>query len=110
MLAVDLDAAIGLAFARIAPEFTELLEAAKANPERPRVAEILIGPSNARRTLLARIGAETLGGRVAGFVLTIDDITELQSAQRKAAWADVRRRIGHENKNPATPIKLSAER
>ena len=109
-LGVDLDAAIGLSFARIAPEFAELLEAAAANPDRPRVAEILIGPANARRTLLARIGAETLGGRVAGFVLTFDDITELQSAQRKAAWADVARRIAHEIKNPLTPIQLSAER
>ena len=110
LLGVDLDAAIGLSFARIAPEFAELLEAAAANPDRPRVAEILIGPATARRTLLARIGAETLGGRVAGFVLTFDDITELQSAQRKAAWADVARRIAHEIKNPLTPIQLSAER
>ncbi|MCA3343778.1 MAG: two-component sensor histidine kinase, partial [Roseomonas sp.] len=44
------------------------------------------------------------------FVLTFDDITELQSAQRKAAWADVARRIAHESKNPLTPIQLSAER
>jgi two-component system nitrogen regulation sensor histidine kinase NtrY len=43
-------------------------------------------------------------------VVTFDDITELQSAQRKAAWADVARRIAHEIKNPLTPIQLSAER
>jgi len=60
--------------------------------------------------LIARIGAEMQRGRVAGFVLTFDDITELQSAQRKAAWADVARRIAHEIKNPLTPIQLSAER
>ncbi len=47
---------------------------------------------------------------VAGYVLTFDDITELLSAQRKAAWADVARRIAHEIKNPLTPIQLSAER
>ncbi len=41
--------------------------------------------------------------RVAGWVLTFDDITELQAAQRKAAWADVARRIAHEIKNPLTP-------
>ena len=39
-----------------------------------------------------------------------DDITELLSAQRKAAWADIARRIAHEIKNPLTPIQLSAER
>ena len=43
-------------------------------------------------------------------MLTFDDITELQSAQRKAAWADVARRIAHEIKNPLTPIQLAAER
>ena len=42
--------------------------------------------------------------------MTFDDITELLSAQRKAAWADVARRIAHEIKNPLTPIQLSAER
>jgi two-component system nitrogen regulation sensor histidine kinase NtrY len=47
---------------------------------------------------------------VDGYVLTFDDVTELVSAQRKAAWADVARRIAHEIKNPLTPIQLSAER
>jgi len=60
--------------------------------------------------VLVRIGAELSGGRPDGFVVTFDDITELQSAQRKAAWADVARRIAHEIKNPLTPIQLSAER
>ena len=65
-----------------------------------------------RRTLLVRIGADCrLAGRPdRGFVVTFDDITELLSAQRKAAWADVARRIAHEIKNPLTPIQLSAER
>jgi two-component system nitrogen regulation sensor histidine kinase NtrY len=45
-----------------------------------------------------------------GFVVTFDDITDLVSAQRTAAWAEVARRIAHEIKNPLTPIQLSAER
>lgn len=45
-----------------------------------------------------------------GSVITVDDITELASAQRRAAWADIARRIAHEIKNPLTPIQLSAER
>ena len=44
------------------------------------------------------------------FVVTLDDITDLVTAQRTAAWADVARRIAHEIKNPLTPIQLSAER
>jgi two-component system nitrogen regulation sensor histidine kinase NtrY len=43
-------------------------------------------------------------------VITIDDMTELHLAQRKAAWGDVARRVAHEIKNPLTPIQLSAER
>jgi two-component system nitrogen regulation sensor histidine kinase NtrY len=43
-------------------------------------------------------------------VVTFDDMTELVSAQRSTAWADVARRIAHEIKNPLTPIQLSAER
>jgi two-component system nitrogen regulation sensor histidine kinase NtrY len=60
--------------------------------------------------LLVRVGAELSAGRTDGYVVTFDDITELQAAQRKAAWADVARRIAHEIKNPLTPIQLSAER
>ena len=45
-----------------------------------------------------------------GRVITLDDITELVTAQRSTAWADVARRIAHEIKNPLTPIQLSAER
>ena len=62
------------------------------------------------RTLLVRIAAEHYGREISGFVVTFDDITELLSAQRKAAWADIARRIAHEIKNPLTPIQLAAER
>ena len=59
-----------------------------------------------RRTLLVRISAPS----DAGSVVTFDDVTDLMSAQRMAAWGDVARRIAHEIKNPLTPIQLSAER
>lgn len=110
LLGMDLLAAIGRHLAEAVPEFSVLLQRAADAPERARTAEVQIGPANRRRTLLVRIGAELSGGRTDGFVVTFDDITELQSAQRKAAWADVARRIAHEIKNPLTPIQLSAER
>jgi len=112
----DLMALIGRDLAVAVPEFTPLLAAARAAPERAQTAEIAIGPAQHRRILLARIGAdreaaaEHGAARGEGFVVTFDDITELQSAQRKAAWADVARRIAHEIKNPLTPIQLAAER
>jgi len=110
LLQLDLLAAIGTPLAEAIPEFSPLIDAVAAAPERPRTAEIQIGPPNRRRTLLVRIGAELTSGRTEGFVVTFDDITELQSAQRTAAWADVARRIAHEIKNPLTPIQLAAER
>ena len=119
LLGIDLLAAIGRDLAEVAPEFAPLLAGAREAPERAHTGEVQLGPPSHRRTLLVRIsadrgadaGAEAGPGRRArGFVATFDDITELQSAQRKAAWADVARRIAHEIKNPLTPIQLSAER
>jgi two-component system, NtrC family, nitrogen regulation sensor histidine kinase NtrY len=110
LLGMDLLATIGRELADVVPEFADLLHEAAASPERARTEEIQIGPPTRRRTLLVRIGADLSGGRTDGFVVTFDDITELQSAQRKAAWADVARRIAHEIKNPLTPIQLAAER
>jgi two-component system nitrogen regulation sensor histidine kinase NtrY len=110
LLGIDLISATGRPLADAVPEFAPLMREAQRAPERARTAEIQIGTANRRRTLLVRIGADLSGGRTDGFVATFDDITELQSAQRKAAWADVARRIAHEIKNPLTPIQLAAER
>ena len=49
-------------------------------------------------------------GHNVGMVMVIDDLTELEKAQRMAAWREVARRIAHEVKNPLTPISLSAQR
>jgi two-component system nitrogen regulation sensor histidine kinase NtrY len=57
-----------------------------------------------------RVTSEQSGAADGGYVLTLDDITELVAAQRTSAWGDVARRIAHEIKNPLTPIQLSAER
>ena len=110
LLAMDLMGAIGTPLRDAVPEFATLLSEVAAVPDRPRTAEIEIGPHQRRRNLLVRIGTDSRAGRALGYVVTFDDITELQSAQRKAAWADVARRIAHEIKNPLTPIQLSAER
>ena len=66
--------------------------------------------NNRERTLNVRVTSEQARGEDKGFVVTLDDITDLVSAQRTSAWADVARRIAHEIKNPLTPIQLSAER
>jgi len=50
------------------------------------------------------------GGPGEGFVLVLDDLTDLFKAQKAAAWQEVAQRIAHEIKNPLTPIQLSADR
>jgi two-component system nitrogen regulation sensor histidine kinase NtrY len=86
------------------------MEQARANPGRPWETQIEIQRRGRIRTLLIRVTAEVEGEDVRGYVVTFDDVTELLSAQRKAAWSDVARRLAHEIKNPLTPIQLSAER
>ncbi len=121
LLGRDLLRDVGRPLVEVVPEFAPLLEAAIAAPSQAHTAEIHLRPAGQRRTLLLRIGADRTAmppdadgqeraDRIANFVATFDDITELQSAQRTAAWADVARRIAHEIKNPLTPIQLSAER
>lgn len=101
----------GANIAELLPEVEPLLLQAHEKPAKIAQAEIpFLSDDGAKRTLLVRIGIETIGDKGQGAVLTFDDITEFQSAQRKAAWADVARRIAHEIKNPLTPIQLSAER
>lgn len=62
------------------------------------------------QNLHLRVTSEQSGGEDRGYVVTFDDVTELVTAQRSSAWADIARRIAHEIKNPLTPIQLSAER
>jgi two-component system nitrogen regulation sensor histidine kinase NtrY len=64
------------------------------------------------RVMHAAVTVSSLGPRRAnsGFVLVLDDLTELLRAQKAAAWQEVARRIAHEIKNPLTPIQLSAQR
>ena len=110
LLAADLDQSIGQDLAEVVPEMAGLLAEAERRPDRLAQSQVQLARGNSTRTLLVRIAAETDDQEVSGFVVTFDDITELLSAQRKAAWADIARRIAHEIKNPLTPIQLSAER
>ncbi len=110
LLSTDLDRMIGRDFREVVPEMAGLFDAARAAPDRLAQEEVVIQRDGRRRRLLVRITGERVAGGTIGFVVTFDDITELEAAQRKAAWADVARRIAHEIKNPLTPIQLSAER
>ena len=108
---VEANHLVGRKITDIAGDLKQLLGQAYEKPDKITQSEIPFKRSDdSKRTLLVRIAIELIGDEEHGAVLTFDDITELQSAQRKAAWADVARRIAHEIKNPLTPIQLSAER
>jgi two-component system nitrogen regulation sensor histidine kinase NtrY len=113
LLGIDLVGLVGERLSALVTEMAPLLQDCMETA-RAVTGEIQTGSQNrgaaSRRVLLVRIAPEMKAARAHGFVVTFDDITELQSAQRKAAWADVARRIAHEIKNPLTPIQLSAER
>ncbi len=110
LLATELDHFIGQELSDVVPEMAELYDTASRRPDRLAQSQIEIIRRGRSHVLLARIAAEQEEGEVKGYVVTFDEVTELLSAQRKAAWADVARRIAHEIKNPLTPIQLSAER
>ena len=110
-LGIDLEEMTGQSLAHVVPEMAPLLESStQSHSHKGTEGEIRIQKSNETHTLLVRIGTERASGEVTGFVVTFDDVSQLLAAQRKAAWADVARRIAHEIKNPLTPIQLSAER
>jgi len=110
LLATDLKRFIGKNLKEAVPEMAGLLSQAMERPDRLAQGQIKLIRQGHSHTLLVRIVAESGEDKTLGFVVTFDDVSNLLSAQRKAAWADVARRIAHEIKNPLTPIQLSAER
>lgn len=100
---------LGEPVARVAPEIAGFVSDALASRQRLSSGQVAITRGGRERMVNIRATREGEGAG-AGLVVTLDDITDLVSAQRTAAWADVARRIAHEIKNPLTPIQLSAER
>ena len=93
------------------PEFIDLFRLIQKNDNKTQQQEIKLTRAGSIEILLVRISARISENElVEGYVITFDDVTNLVSAQRLAAWGDVARRIAHEIKNPLTPIQLSAER
>jgi two-component system nitrogen regulation sensor histidine kinase NtrY len=100
----------GQPLAKAVPEFSQILKRAQKQGRRLITDQITLRRHGSERNFAVRVTSEGQDHEVQGFVVTFDDMTELVSAQRSTAWADVARRIAHEIKNPLTPIQLSAER
>jgi len=101
LLGLDAERAVGGSLATLAPELAVLVDGGDAH------GEVAIARGSETQTLSVRV---VRAGARDGVVVTFDDISQQLADQRRAAWADVARRIAHEIKNPLTPIQLSAER
>ncbi len=94
---------------KLFPEMNPLIiEASKSQRLLEREFNILI--NDKVKTLSLKISPQLQKEKLVGFILTFDDISELISAQKKAAWSNVARYLAHEIKNPLTPIKISTQR
>ncbi|HWL21105.1 MAG TPA: PAS domain-containing sensor histidine kinase [Bradyrhizobium sp.] len=94
----------------VLPELDDMMKTAREGTQRLVQGQITILRDGSERNLSVRVSAEQTNQQRDSYIITLDDITELVSAQRTSAWGDVARRIAHEIKNPLTPIQLSAER
>jgi two-component system nitrogen regulation sensor histidine kinase NtrY len=100
-----------LALTAAVPEFGPLYETLTTTATESSQQEVKVSRQGRLENLLVRMATRRADdGRLEGYVVAFDDVTDLVSAQRMAAWGDVARRIAHEIKNPLTPIQLSAER
>ena len=101
---------LGHPLSDVLPELDDMMKTAREGTQRLVQGQITILRDGHERNLSVRVSAEQTSQSRESYIITLDDITELVSAQRTSAWADVARRIAHEIKNPLTPIQLSAER
>jgi two-component system nitrogen regulation sensor histidine kinase NtrY len=92
------------------PEFAALFDRLRNGAGSAVQEEVRLTRKGKLESLLVRMSVRRSDTGLEGYVVAFDDVTELVSAQRMAAWGDVARRIAHEIKNPLTPIQLSAER
>ncbi len=100
--------ALGKPLVEVLPELADIMAAAQSDARTQD--QVTISRDGRERNLSVRVTSEQSVESNHGYVVTLDDITQLVAAQRTSAWADVARRIAHEIKNPLTPIQLSAER
>ncbi len=111
MLGLDNGIVLGGPLREIVPEFVPLFEKLLRRARVVAQGEVEVIRAGVHENLLVRIASRRgQDGGVEGYVIAFDDVTDLVSAQRMAAWGDVARRIAHEIKNPLTPIQLSADR
>ncbi|MFT7253996.1 MAG: two-component system nitrogen regulation sensor histidine kinase NtrY [Paracoccaceae bacterium] len=102
---------LGMSLSETVPEYAALWDRLRLRGGEALQEEIKLIRRGKQESLLVRMATRrNTDDELEGYVVAFDDVTDLVSAQRMAAWGDVARRIAHEIKNPLTPIQLSAER
>lgn len=112
-LGIDQQSSIGLHILDVIPEVTDLLYSEhplQADKNNANGQHLVVLERKGSLNYFNILISSTHKTNDIQKVLTIENMTELHLAQKKAAWGDVARRVAHEIKNPLTPIQLSAER
>ncbi|MDR1365801.1 MAG: HAMP domain-containing protein [Holosporales bacterium] len=102
LLNINVSKCLGKPIYKLFPEAKDILDRNNSNTYEGEL-QVKRGPDV--RVFYARVTKD-----VDGYIVSIDDLTELFVAQKMATWSDVARRVAHEIKNPLTPIQLAAER
>ncbi|MDN5927318.1 MAG: PAS domain-containing sensor histidine kinase [Hyphomicrobiales bacterium] len=116
MLAISDKGSVGKNLSSVLPDVGRVFQIARSSRRPVYREQVTFYRTGAERTFNVQVTPEQREAGSASssddpsYVVTVDDITDLVTAQRTSAWADVARRIAHEIKNPLTPIQLSAER
>ncbi|MGB8819329.1 MAG: PAS domain-containing sensor histidine kinase [Rhizobiaceae bacterium] len=110
ILGINSAEATGQKLSSVIPELGTIFELAKSTEKPVYREQATFIRKGAERTYNVQITVEESASAEHSYVVTVDDITDLVTAQRSTAWSDIARRIAHEIKNPLTPIQLSAER
>ncbi|MFO1089997.1 MAG: PAS domain-containing sensor histidine kinase [Hyphomicrobiales bacterium] len=110
LLGIGLAARAGQPVEEVVPEIAPILKQAQSKASGTAEGQVAMRVGTQERNFVVRVTTEKSREDEHGYVVTFDDISELVTAQRNSAWADIARRIAHEIKNPLTPIQLAAER
>ncbi|MBU2993308.1 PAS domain-containing sensor histidine kinase [Octadecabacter sp. 1_MG-2023] len=108
---LEVDGGTQTALSVAVPEFAALFDEMTSEGKSVVQGQVNLVRGGKQESLLVRMSHRSReDDSLEGYVVAFEDVTDLVSAQRMAAWGDVARRIAHEIKNPLTPIQLSAER
>jgi len=112
ILAISARDSVGQSLSKLLPQVGTVFEIGRGSGKPVYREQVTFARGGTERTFNVQVTHERddKDAQDKSFVVTVDDITDLVTAQRTSAWADVARRIAHEIKNPLTPIQLSAER